>query len=874
MLWLDRLRLRIRSIVRRSTLERDLDQELQFHMVEQKVEFMSRGLTDSEAELAVRRSFGNAAVVAEQCRDQRRSRWFEDLAGDTRFACRTLRRAPGFTWAAVATLALGIGANLVFFSAAYGVLFRPLPYPEPDRLVELDLGFGGVGPTTALRELSGFVDYAGYLANVETTAQLGGEAIRLRTASVTWNLAPVLGVAPVMGRWFDASEERAGNRRAVVVSHRMWQERLGGDSGVLGRQILLNEEPFEVVGVMPPGFAFPALATEAWTPIRIDPSSRGHMWGDLNLWPIGRLRKGTTLSAGQAELRPIVDRIRPMFPWRMPDAWGTSSTLILHSAALVKDSRPKLLALAAASLLLLVIACGNVANLLLSRWVRRAREFAVREALGAGRGRLFRQVITENAILAGLGGVVGIAVAGALLNALPVFLGEVPRLQELGVGPDAALVAIATVMITFAVLSVAPILRSKLLRGQLVSSGRNTSVRRSNRIALALASLQLALATALLIGAGLMGRTLWQLANVDSGIRANRVTTGTVSLGASRCATADRCWAFLQDLNATLGAVPGVRSVNWSNGIPLVKQTSAMSVDVQDHPKEPGAPAFVLWHSTTTPGYFGALGIPLRTGRLFSDADTSTSLPVAIISESTAKRFWPKESPLGKTIRPVSGKVGRIVVGVVADVAHYSLDGFPSWIDGVQYVPFEQAPPRSAKTVQLSVFIEAAAIRSAEFHSAIRKRFPDVVVSDLRSIGEVRDASVSNRSSTAWLLSLLAGLGLLLGVVGVYGVLTQRAAQRTREMGIRIALGAAAGEIASIVLREALLVGVVGSFTGVLVALGLSRCLRALLFGIAENDPVSYLVGPGILVATALLAAGVPAYRASQVDPVQTLRSE
>jgi predicted permease len=847
-MWMKRLRLRVRAIIRRTTLERDLEQELRFHMAEQKAEFLSQGMTDAEAELAVRRSFG--------------------------FAFRTLWRAPGFTWTAVATLALGVGANVAFFSASYGVLFRPLPYPEPDRLVELNLGFAGVGPTTALRDLSGLVDYAGYLANVETTAQLGGEAVRLRTATVTWNLARVLSVAPALGRWFEASEEKAGQHRVIVVSHRMWQERWGGDPSILGKQIMLNEEPFEVVGVMPPRFAFPAPSTEAWTPIRIDPSSRGYMWGDLNLWPIGRLKKGATLAASQAELRPAVDRIRPMFPWRMPDAWGTSSSLVLHSAALVKDSRPKMLALAAASLLLLLIACGNVASLLLTRWVRRDREFAVREALGAGRGRLLRQVIAENGVLAGLGGAVGLATAWAFLSALPVLLGEVPRLQELAVGPDVAMFAIATMMITFGLLSLSPILRSKLQPSPVASSGRNTAHGRSHRISMGLASLQLALATALLIGAGLMGRTLWQLAHVDSGVRASRVVAGTVSAGASRCGTPDRCWAFLQDLNATLGAVPGVRSVNWSNGIPLVKQTSAMSVDLEDHRKEPGAPAFVFWHVTATPGYFGALGITLRAGRLFSDADTSTSLPVAIINESAARRFWPKESPLGKTIRPVSGKVGRTVVGVVADVAHYSLDGFPSWIDGVQYVPFHQSPPRSAKAVQLSLLIEAGGIQNAELHNAIRKRFPDVVVSGLQSISEVRDASVSNRRSTAWLLSLLAGLGLMLGVVGVYGVLTQRAAQRTREMGIRIALGASARGIAALVLREALLIGVTGSLIGVLAALGLSRFLRTLLFGVAANDPVAYFSGPAILVATALIAAGVPAYRASRVDPVQTLRSE
>ncbi len=681
MLWLKRLHLRIRSVVQRAALERDLDQELRFHLAEQRAEYVSRGMTDSEAELAARRAFGNAAVLAEQCRDQRRTGWLDDLASDARFAIRTLTRSPGFTWAAVATLALGIGANIAFFSAAYGVLFRPLPYPEPDRLVEVDLGFGGVGPTTALRDLSGLVEYAGYQPEVEATAQLGGEAVRLQAANVTWNLAKVLGVKPVLGRWFKAAEESAGQHRVAVVSNRMWRERFGADPQVLSRRILLNGEPYEIVGVMPASFGFPAHDTEAWTPIRIDPLNRGYMWGNLNLWPIGRLKPSVTLMSGEAELRGVVERIRPMFPWRMPDVWGRSSRLMHHSDALVKDSRPKLLALAAASMLLLVIACGNVANLLLTHWLRRDREFALREALGAGRGRLVRQVVTENAILASLGGIAGAAAGWILINALPALLGEVPRLQDIAIAPRVVLLAGVAVITTFAILSVVPLIRSRLLHGRVDSSGRDNVLRQSTRLSLALAGLQLAMATALLIGAGLMGRTLWQLANVDSGIRTSKVTTGTVSVGPSRCGTSDRCWAFLQDLNATLAATPGVRSVNWSNGIPLTRQTSAMSVDIEDHPKEPGAPAFVLWHATATPGYFSTLGIPLRSGRFFSDGDTRASMPVAIISESTAKRFWPNETPIGKTIRPVSGKVGRIIVGVVSDVKHYALDGFPSWID-------------------------------------------------------------------------------------------------------------------------------------------------------------------------------------------------
>jgi hypothetical protein len=299
-----------------------------------------------------------------------------------------------------------------------------------------------------------------------------------------------------------------------------------------------------------------------------------------------------------------------------------------------------------------------------------------------------------------------------------------------------------------------------------------------------------------------------------------------------------------------------------------------MSVAIEGHPKEPGDPAYVLWHVAATPGYFGALGIPLRSGRFFSSIDRTDSPPVAIISESTAKRFWPHESALGKTIRPVNGNIGRIVVGVVGDVTHHSLDGYPPWIDGVQYVPFEQALPVSRSALQLSVFIQGTGIEGAELQKSLRQGFPDTVVTGLATLEGVRQASVSNRTSTAWLMSLLAALGLLLGIVGVYGTLSQRAEQRRPEMGIRIALGAEPGEVAGIVLREALVVGVVGSAIGVITALGLSRFLRALLFGIAETDTVAYVVGPAVLIATALLAAAIPALRSSRLDPMKILRSE
>ncbi|MBI4910440.1 MAG: ABC transporter permease [Acidobacteria bacterium] len=873
MLWWRRLQLRIRSLTERDRLERELDQELVFHLAEQKADYERQAMTAAEAEFRARREFGALGSLAEQCRDQRHTRWIEDLLTDARFAIRGLRQSPGFTWAAVATIALGLGANLALFSTAYRVLFRPLPYADPDQLLEIAGPIAGVGPATVLRQMAKQVEWAGYLPNVERNAQLGGGALRLRTAAATWNLAGVLGVQPAMGRWFEEREESAGRHRVAVISQRMWRERFSSDPGVLGRRILLDEEPYEIIGVMPAWFTFPAAGTELWVPIRYDPADISYLWGSYNLLPIGRLSNGGSMEAAQAELSGLIQRIRPMFPWRMPDQWGVGAALVRHQTALVSNARPKLIALAAASLFLLIIACGNVSNLLLARWIRREREFATREALGAGRGRLLRQLVTENLVLAGVGGVAGIAVALGLLPVLPGLVPDLPRLDGLALEPRAAVLVLFAMGMTFGVLSLVPMFRTFLLGARSVSTARMTLSRRPARVSLSLAGFQLALATALLIGAGLMARTLWRLDNVDSGIRAPGVLTATVSAGPSRCATAARCRAFVEDLTATLGGVAGVQSVNWSNGTPLVKRQSAMSVAVQDHPRPPGAPAFVLWHLTATPGYFPALGIPLRSGRLFTESDTARALPVAIISESTAQRFWPDGSAIGKTIRPVSGKVWRTVVGVVADVAHYSLAGFPSWVDGVQYVPLNQSMPGSGNVVQLSIFLQGA-VTAGVLEGALRKSFPDVVLSGLAPLQRVRRESVADRRSTMWLLSGLASMGLLLGSVGVYGILTQRFAQRTREIGIRLALGATTGSVAVTVLREALVVAAMGSVVGISAAIVLTRYLRSLLFGVAEHDLAAFLAGPVVLIVTALLAAALPGLRAARVDPATVLRAE
>jgi predicted permease len=663
----------------------------------------------------------------------------------------------------------------------------------------------------------------------------------------------------------------------VVLSDRTWRERFGADPAMLGRRIILNDEPFEIIAVMPATFAFPSPATELWIPISLDPGNVGYMWGGGNLWPVGRLRGGATLAAAQAELRPTIDRIRGMFPWRMPDEYGKSARAIPYGEALAKGVRPKLFALSAAALLLLLIACGNVANLLLARAVRREREFTMREALGAPRSRLLRQLMAENLVLVFAGGAVGLFTSVLILKLLPLLLPkDTPRLHEIVPDPHLLLVAATSMLLTVVFFSAAPMIRLSRLRRESLVGRVTTASKRTSGISLALVGFELALATMLLIGAGLMGRTLRQLSVVDSGVHATGVTVARISAGPSRCGTLERCWTLLQDLNQTLIGLPGARSVNWSNFAPLDKEFSAVSVDVQDHLVAPGAPAFVFWQTAATAGYFQALRIPLRAGRFFIDADRVGAAPVMIISESTAKRFWTIESAIGKRIRPMSNKEWRTIVGVVADVAQYSLTGFPSWVDGVQYVPLAQVLPRVAQSIQLTIFVESSQPQAvaATLPFAVRRRFSDVVVSRIASLEGIRSESMTDQRSTASLLGLLAALGLSLGVVGVHGVISHRAAQRTREIGIRMAMGATAAKVVGMVVWETLLVSFAGCVAGAAAALGLSRFLQSLLFGITAHDTVAFAIFPAILLAVAVLAATIPAWRASHVDPTLTLREE
>lgn len=859
MLYLNRLALRLKALFKRDQLDHQLEDELAFHLAEQKAELLANGLSEAEAERQARLLFGPVTCTAEQCRDTRRTQWLEDFATDTGYAIRSLRHSPSFALAAILTLALGIGANTAFFATAYGILFRPLPYPAPDRLIAIEEGMAGVGPITSIRNLSRAADYAGYLPGNQLNLFESGDAARLEASTATANLLSVLEVSPARGRWFNPSEEQAGKHRVAVLSYSLWRDRFNSDPAILGRKILLNEESFEVLGVMPQSFTFPTPDTDLWLPIAIDPSNVGYLWGGGNLTAIGRLKPGATLATAQAEIKPVVNRTRELFPWRMPDLYGAGAKIVRHDELLSKTVRPKLLVLSIATLLLLLIACGNVGNLMLARSIQREREFAMREALGANRSRLLRQILTENLVLVTAGGLAGLLAALLIFAALPTLLPkDTPRLNEIMTDPSILIGAFASFLLTLILFGLAPLFRRR--------------TKRSTHLSIALIGAELAIATTLLIGAGLMGRTLWQLDRIDSGLKSAGLVTAHVSAGPSRCPNRDTCNAFIENLNRKLLDLPGTQSAAWANFAPLEKNFSSVASEIQDHPRNPRDPAFVLWQTIATPSYFDTLGIPLREGRLFRDSDANA----IIIGQSTARRFWPNQSPIGKRIRPMSDSQWFTVIGVVGDVMQHSLEGYPEWVDGVTYRPLAHSLPAVAQSMRLSALIrttQPASVQAA-ITPALQSTFPGLVVSRVSTLDQIRTDSTTNQRSTALLLALFAILGLTLAIVGVHGVIAHRATQRSRELGIRIALGATPTNLLTLVLKETILVSIAGALTGVFAAYTLSQYLNSLIFGITIHDPLAFTLSPLMLFVAATLAATWPALLALHTNPALTLRHD
>ena len=804
----------------------------------------------------------------------------DTLLRDIRYAARTLLKSPGFTAVAVVTLGLGIGANTAIFSVVDSVLLRPLPYRAPDRLVMLWENHPQDGAPRSpfapanysdLRTQTGSFERLGAIYPYSTVNLTGaGEPEQLRLLRVSGDLFPTLGVAAQLGRTLSPEDDRPGGPNVLVISDGFWRSRFGSDREAVGRSVTLGGAPFTIVGVMPPGFALPTWSGDLIAPLGLDEQT-AQLRAVRFLTLVGRLKPGVSLPRVNAELATIASRIAAAHPETNA---GVGVTVLPVTQAVVGDVRPALLVLFGAVAFVLLIACANVANLQLARAAGRGREMAVRAALGAGRRRLVRQLLTESVLLAACGALGGLALAAWGIEWLR-HLGavDVPRIAETSVRWPVLLFTAAAALVTGVAVGVVPALHAMQpqLAGALSESGRGSAGGRERRRARSVLLVsQVALALVLLIGAGLMLRTLQRLLDVQPGVQVDRAVTLGTRVGGPRYQNPLATIAFYDQLTERLTALPGVQSVGAITVLPFGPSGPTTGLRFESRPPVGGPPPEAEYRSVT-PGYFAAMGIPLLAGRGFERADRSDSTLPTLVSETFAQRYFPGDTALGQRIRlgPNPNAPWRTIVGVVGDVRDLGL-GAPPRPD--VYVLFTQSPSAAMSLVLRTTGDPGTAVAPAR--AVIRALDPDVPISNIASLRQLVGGSVARTRYAGSLLAGFAALALVIAVVGIYGVMSYLVTQRSRELGVRIALGARPGDILRLVLREGVQLGLLGAGLGVLAAFGTTRAMVRLLYEVSPADPMTYTAVSLLLIAVVLVACYIPARRATKIDPMVALRTE
>jgi putative ABC transport system permease protein len=872
---------RVRALARRAQLERELDDEMRFHLAMREEHYAASGMPAGPARSTARRRFGNEAALKEECRDMWTFIGFETLRQDARFAVRVLWKSRGLTAVAAASLALGIGANAAMFSLVSAILLRPLPYPEADRLLRLR-GFYPKGAVVALQEESRTMDVAGASADVEVNLTGQGEAVRLAGSVVSANLFSVLRRGAALGRTFEPGDDRPGRDGIVVLSHALWQGRFGGDPGVLGRTVAIDGVDRQVVGVMPSGFHFPSATAQLWVPLRLDPGQPDDYWGFGWMPAVARLREGATVAQAHDELRSMVGRIGTMFPWPAPN-WNQDAAAVPLQEDLVKDVRRKLLVLQAAVGLVLLIACANVASLLLSRAAVRGKEMALRAALGATRGRLVRQLLTESVILSFLGGVLGVALALVVLRAGETALPAAAR-GFAAVGVDGGVLAFVTSLsvvcgLVFGLAPAAFVSRVELA-GAIKSAGQRAAGAHGVRLRGGFIAAEVALAVVLTVGAGLLIRTLHGLTRVDPGFRPGQALAVRVSPNPDACDVRSECIALYDELVGRARGLAGDAEVAAVSTLPLGGDQPLLPVEMEGHRLDPAQTiAPLLWAGAVTPDYFHVLRIPVLQGRGFAPADGEDAAAVVMVSAATARRYWPGQDPIGKRIRVVWDTEWRTVVGVAGDVRQYTLTGrAPVEITGALYMPYPQSVGLNRQIPRAMALVVRSSADPSTLAERLRRLVPDVSpdlpVSEVQSLGGVVSASVAEPRALMWLFAGFAACALFLAAIGTYGVVSYAAAQRTYEIGVRVAVGARRRDIFGLVVGHSLRLVLAGLALGVVAALALGRTLSSFLYGVSATDPVTFAAVALLLVVTGLLAGSVPGRRAAAIDPARALRTD
>lgn len=879
--WLSQFGRRLLMLFRRKQFDRDLDEEMRLHCDLRKQEQISAGLSPEEAHFTASRRFGNATVLREESREMWGWNWLEHAVQDLRYAVRTMKRSPAFTALAVLSLGLGIGGNAAMFSLVNGVLIRPLPYPDSRRLVRVT-GYYPKGAAVALQQSSRAMDVAAYTDDSEFNLTGRGEAVHLVGSAVASNLFFVLQAGPELGRIFRTGEDRPGQDDIVLLSHSLWKTRFGGDPGVVGHSITIDGVNRQVVGVMPPDFGFPSPEAQLWVPLHLDPNNQYAYWHDF-MPLIARLRPGATLQQARGEISSLIPHLITLFPYPMAREWNADATAIPLQQDLVGDVRARLLVLQCAVGLVLLIACANVAGLLLSRATTRQKEMALRVALGAGRGRIIRQLLTESVLLALAGGGVGITLAVEGISTLKrVLPAGTPGLHQLGIDGQVLAFAAALAVLTGLAFGLLPALSASRfdLAERIKVGGQRSTGTAGVRLRRAVIAAEVALAVVLAVCAGLLIKSLWMLSQVNPGFRPEHILTVRVSPDGSLCRERPACIALYSELLRSAQSTSGVADVAATNAVPLEGYLPFVPAEIEGHPPNPTEHvAPLLWSGAVTPGFFRIMHIPFLEGRGFSEADTESSAPVIVVSAATARRFWPGQDPIGKHIRTVWESRWRTIVGVAGDVHQYHLAGnSPEYLSGAFYMPYAQSVDQSRNLPAAMTLLVRTGADPAGVANRIRELVtslnPNVPVSEVRTMEQVVNASTSQPRSMMWLFVTFADTALLLAAIGTYGVVSYSTSQRTFEIGMRMALGASRGNIFSLVLGQSLRLVVAGLAAGIMAALALTRMLAAFLYGIKSTDPLTFLAVAALLLAIALVAGYVPARRAASLDPLTALRVE
>jgi len=877
-----------RTLFRKEKLEREMDAELRFHLEREAEEYVRRGMSPEQARYAALRSFGGVQQVKEECRDVSRFRLLEALWQDLRYGLRILLKNPGFTAVAVLTLALGIGANTAIFSVIYGVLMRPLPYQDGDRLVVLrqqaplarveNVPFS-VKEITDYRErnqtLAAVVEY-----HAMAFILLGrAEPERVQTGVVSANFFDVLGVKPLLGRTFLPSDDERGADAVLVLSYKYWQQSHGGDPNIVGKTFKMNDRVHTVVGVLPPIPQYPNENDVYMSTSACPTRSSDRFIANRNARMMSvfcRLKPGVPLPQAQADIATVASNFPKEYPDSYPKSRGYGAMLAPLQEELTRQAKPTFLILLGTAGLVLLIACANVANLTLARLMRREREMAIRAALGAGQGRLIRQMLTESTLLALAGGSLGLLFAAGGLSLLIAFAARfTTRAGEISIDSSVLLFTLGISVVTGLTFGLLPAFSSKqnLVAGLKEGTSRSTAGAAGQRLRSLLIIAQVAVSFMLLIGAGLMLRSLVKLQRVNPGFDPERVLVLGLSPNWSKYRTAQQFRDFHLQLLEKVKPQPGVLSAAVASTYPLNPTRIAngpgrLSYQIEGRPPAQGELAPHADNCAVTPDYFQTIRTPLVRGRMFTEMDNDKAPLVAIINQSMARHRWGDEDPVGKRISFDRGETWVTIVGLVGDVKQY---GLGSEVVDVIYAPLAQNPAGGSLLVRTVADPMGLARLLTK---AVHEFDPETAVTNVQTLEQVRTESLASPRLTTSLITLFGALALIITAAGVAGVMALSVSQRTRELGIRLALGATQGSVLRLVVRQGMSLVLVGLVLGIVGALALTRVMSALLFAIEPTDPLTFLAVSLVLAAVAAVACLMPARRVTSIDPMLALRSE